>query len=101
LDGGRVHGVSESVAFRERSREDGFDLGARQALDAGEQLPLVGGRAKFPVHEHALAFAARLALQGQRDEVAEAAFGQRVLSGEEAVVGVETDLVAKRRRARE
>ena len=92
---------SEGVASCERAREGALDLGVRQALHAGEQLPLVGGGSKVLVHEHALAFAARLALQGQRDEVAEAAPGQRVLSGEEAVVGVEADLVAQRRRARE
>ena len=51
---------------------------------------------KVSVHEHALAFAARLGLQRQRDGVTKAAFGQRVLSGKEAVVGVEADLVAER-----
>ncbi len=46
------------------------------------------------VHEQAIAVLPGRPLKGKRDQVAEASLGQSVLVWEEAVVGIETQMVA-------
>jgi hypothetical protein len=75
---------------------------AHQILDSrtvdlpnrGEKHPLVGVGIEIVVEEQAVAPFTRLFLQGQRDQVAESALGQRVLVGKEAVVRIEPDVGA-------
>ena len=57
-----------------------------------EKRPLVGVRQPLLVEKHAVAEFPRPLLQRQRDQIAEAALRQRVLVGEEAVVGIQADV---------
>ncbi|MCY4377090.1 MAG: hypothetical protein OXC31_25310 [Spirochaetaceae bacterium] len=68
------------------------DLDRCQTPDRGQVPPLVGMRLEVVVQEHAVAGLARRVLQRQRDEVAEPAGRHGVLTGKQAVVGLESDV---------
>ena len=70
-----------------------FDLGKCHPPKAGQQRPLVRVRIEIGIEKYAVAVSARHVLQRQRDEIAKAAFGHRVLTRKEAVVGIETKLM--------
>jgi hypothetical protein len=78
--------LAEVVGSVEHLLESSCHVGGCHPRHAGEQSPLIGHGLEVGVDEHALAFVSRLALQGQGDEIAEPALGERVLAGEEAVV---------------
>src|SRR5215831_15403254 len=61
-------------------------------MQRGQERPLIGMRLELVVDEHAVAALARPSLQGERDEIAEAAAWHRVLARKQPVVGLEADL---------
>jgi hypothetical protein len=73
---------------------DAFDTRASNSLDARETRPLVDPGVTVLVQEDAVAVLAWTALQRQCDEIAETAVRERVLAGEQAVVGVQPDVGA-------
>ena len=70
-----------------------FDFGKYHPPNAGQQPPLFRVRIEIGIEKYAVAVATRHVLQRQRDEIAKAAFGHRVLTRKEAVVGIETKLM--------
>ena len=80
---------TDDVAVAFGFADDRFDFGKLHSPDAGEKRPLVGVGSENYIQKDAVAVAARQVLQRQRDQIAEAAFGHRVLARKEAVVGIE------------
>jgi hypothetical protein len=95
----------QRMAAAGRTQDRWIDVARRHGLHRRQKAPLVGVRLQGIVHEHAAAVLARHLLQRQRDQVAEAAFGHRVLVREQPVIGCELQLpgagtgVADERRA--
>ena len=68
--------------------------GQRHPCEPGQEGPLVPMGIQLGVHEHAVASATGATLQRQGDQVPKAATGQRVLAGEEPIVGPEPKIRA-------
>jgi hypothetical protein len=73
-----------------RESLDGVGIDAR---DRGEKGPLVGVSDESFVDEDRVPGLSRLVLEGQGDQIAEAPSGERVLIGEQPVVGPHAELV--------
>lgn len=74
-----------------RAIKDGLEGVAVETGEGGEVGPLVGYGLKVVVEEDAVAVVASGFLEGQGNEVTEAAGGEGVLVGEEAIIGVEAE----------
>ena len=75
------------------SAQDGrFNVVRRHRLDRIQESPLIGITAQGCIHEHTATVLTRFLLQGQSNQVAEAALGHRVLVGEKSVIGFELEL---------
>ncbi len=70
-----------------RAENHPFDIPPVHVPDGRQECPLVGDGLKDSIDKHAASLLARLLLQRQGDQVAEAAFGQHILIGKEPVVG--------------
>ncbi len=69
-----------------------LDIATVHGLDRCQACPLVGIGSKIVIDKYAATPLARLLLQGQGDQVAEAALGKHVLVGKEPVVGRQFEL---------
>ena len=69
-----------------------LDLRTASLPNRGEKRPLIGVGIEIVIEEQAVTPLTRLLLQGQGDQVAESALGQRVLVGKEAVVRIKADV---------
>ena len=84
---------SDQVAFALSFRNDLLRGVGRHSSNRRKELPLVGVRVEVGVNEHTVARLARRKLQGERNQVPEPSLGHRVLVGEKAIVGIETELM--------
>ena len=84
---------ADQVAFALSFRDDLLRSLDRHSSDCREELPLIGMRIEVGVDEHAVARLARRKLQGECNQVPERSLRHRVLVGEKAIVGIETELV--------
>jgi hypothetical protein len=74
--------------------DDSFHTGARHFVEVREKRPLVAPGLAVFVQKDAVALLAWTSLQRQGDQIAKPSVRQRVLAGEEAIVGVEPDVGA-------
>ena len=82
----------DNAALPARFVGDVGRLGQGEAAQRREKRPLIGMGLESLVEKDAVAALPWTALQGQRDEIAEAARGYRVLAREEPVVRLEPDI---------
>ena len=75
-----------------RPGDHSLDFLARHAAQRGEKRPLVRVWRCALIEKEAVAVLARFPLQRQGDQIAQSAFRERILAGEEAVIGVQADL---------
>ena len=79
-----------------RPQDDRLDVVGRHRRDGGQKFPLIGIWSQIAVYEYAETVFARLFLQGQGNQIAEAALGHRVLIGKQAIVGAQFQLPGAR-----
>ncbi|MNC15945.1 hypothetical protein D3C75_637880 [compost metagenome] len=77
-----------------RTHDGRIDILHSHRLDAGQECPLIGIRFQFIVHEDAASVLAGFLLQGQCDQVAEAAFRHSVLVREQSVIRAQLELAS-------
>lgn len=64
------------------SQNGGLVVVRRHRQDGGQERPLISVRPQVSIDEHTESLLARCFLQWQRDQIAETAFGHRILIGE-------------------
>jgi hypothetical protein len=69
-----------------------LQISQRHQADGSQKCPLIGMRLELVIDEQAESLFSRFLLERQRNQVAEAALGQRVLVGEQPVVRFEFQL---------
>ncbi|MFO1206301.1 MAG: hypothetical protein U1E63_11330 [Burkholderiales bacterium] len=92
VDKGHVEGMHAACGPNNRR----LDVVRRHRLNRRQELPLVRVRPQIGVDKHSEPVLPRLLLQRQGDQIAEAALGQGVLIGKQAVVGRELQLPGAR-----
>ena len=90
---GDAHPDPDQVAFALSFGDDLLRGVGRHSSNRRKELPLVGVRTEVGVNEYAVVRLARRKLQGERNQVPEPSFGHRVLVGEKAIIGIETELM--------
>src|SRR5215471_13175127 len=85
---------SNDAAGRTCLFKDLLDRGPINPRDGREESPLVGVRCEVHVDEHRICAIAWTLLQRQGNQITETAFRERVLIGEETVIGPQANLGA-------
>src|SRR5271157_3121224 len=98
---GDANSDSDQVAFALSFRNDLLGGVGRHSWNCRKKLPLVGVRLEVRVNEHTVAQLAWRKLQGERNQIPEPSLGHRVLVGEKAIIGIETELMPALHGARE
>ena len=75
-------GYIERVRVACRSNDGGLDIVCRHWQDGGQERPLIPVRSQVSIDEHTKPLLTRMLLQWQCDQIAETAFGHRILIGE-------------------
>jgi hypothetical protein len=83
---------SEHPTTAFRLLHDSFGLGTGNPSHARKERPLIRPGDKVVIDEDAVALVPRSLLQGQGDQIAEPSLRQRVLTREQAIIGVESDV---------
>lgn len=87
-------GHIEWVRIARRPQDSGFDIVCRHRQDAGQKCPLIPVGSQVGIHKHTATVLTWMLLQWQRDQVAEAAFGHRILIGKQPVIRFEFELAS-------
>jgi hypothetical protein len=80
---------------------DLIDVFDRRPLHWWQKVPLVGKGQQILINENAIAFISRLSLKRKSDQIAKTALRKCVLVREEAIVGIQSNLMPSLHRPRE